>query len=73
MAYEDITLLLGGWPGFEIAEVAREPGGTRTGAPQVTITLAAVAGALMLVALLAVTVPAVRAMRVDPMTAMRAN
>lgn len=44
MAYEDITLLLGGWPGFEIAEVAREPGGTRTGAPQVTITLAAVAG-----------------------------
>lgn len=45
MAYEDITLLLGGWPGFEITSVSREPGGTRTGAPQVTITLAAVAGA----------------------------
>lgn len=44
MAYEDITLLLGGWPGFEIAAVSREPGGTRTGAPQVTITLSAVAG-----------------------------
>lgn len=42
MAYEDITLLLGGWPGFEITEVTREPGGTRTGAPQITIRLAAV-------------------------------
>ena len=45
MAYEDITLLLGGWAGFEITEVTREPGGTRTGAPQITIRLAAVPGA----------------------------
>lgn len=44
MAYEDITLLLGGWPGFIITEVTREPGGTRTGAPQIMITLAAVPG-----------------------------
>jgi putative transposase len=26
MAYEDITQLLGGWPGFVITEVSREPG-----------------------------------------------
>lgn len=41
MAYDEITALLGGWPGFVIAAVAREPGGTPTGAAQVTITLAA--------------------------------
>lgn len=44
MAYEEITALLGGWPGFEIQRLTREPGGTRTGAPQVTIELARVAG-----------------------------
>jgi transposase len=44
MAYEEITLLLGGWPGFAVADVLREPGGTRTGAPQITIRLTAVAG-----------------------------
>ena len=45
MAYEEITALLGGWPGFRIAQVTREPGGTRTGAPQITIELVAVPGA----------------------------
>jgi len=45
MAYEEITALLGGWPGFVIREVTREPGGTPSGSPQITITLAAVPGA----------------------------
>jgi transposase len=44
MAYEEITLLLGGWPGFAISEVTREPGGTRTGVPRITIQLSAVPG-----------------------------
>lgn len=39
MAYDEITALLGGWVGFTIHEVAREPGGTASGAPQVTIRL----------------------------------
>ncbi|HEX7977052.1 MAG TPA: ISL3 family transposase [Gemmatimonadaceae bacterium] len=42
MAYEEITALLGGWPGFDIARVTREPGGGRNSAPQITIELAAV-------------------------------
>lgn len=41
MAYEEITALLGGWPGFDIERVTREAGGTRTGAPQITIALVA--------------------------------
>jgi transposase len=41
MAYDEITALLGGWPGFEIHAVTREPGGTASGAPQITIALAA--------------------------------
>jgi transposase len=41
VAYEEITTLLGGWPGFIITAVTREPGGTATGAPQITIELAA--------------------------------
>jgi transposase len=41
VAYDEITALLGGWPGFEIQSVRREPGGTRSGAPQITIELAA--------------------------------
>ena len=45
MAYEEITALLGGWPGFAIAAVTREPGGTATGAPRVTIELAALPNA----------------------------
>jgi len=44
MAFDEITLLLGGWVGFEIVEVLREPGGTRTGAPRVTIRLQPVEG-----------------------------
>jgi transposase len=44
MAYEDITQLLGGWPGFVITEVSREPGGTRTAGPRITIHLGAVPG-----------------------------
>jgi putative ABC transport system permease protein len=39
--------------------------------PTDPLTLIAVAGSLMLVAVLAVTVPALRAMRVDPVTALR--
>ena len=34
MAYEEITALLGGWPGFAIEAVTREPGGTSSGAPR---------------------------------------
>ena len=45
MAYDEITALLGGWPGFAIRSVTREPGGTRTGAPQITIELEAMAAA----------------------------
>lgn len=41
MAYEDITALLGGWPGFVITALTREPGGPATGAPRVTIELTA--------------------------------
>jgi len=39
MAYEEITAMLGGWPGFTIREVRRAPGGTASGAPQITIVL----------------------------------
>ena len=41
MAYDEITALLGGWPGFEIRAVERALGGTPSGAPQITIELAA--------------------------------
>lgn len=41
MAFDEITTLLGGWPGFVIREVARSPGGTASGAPQITIALEA--------------------------------
>jgi len=41
MAYEEITALLGGWPGFAIETVTREPGGTASGAPRITIELTA--------------------------------
>jgi ABC-type lipoprotein release transport system permease subunit len=37
------------------------------------LTLLSVGGALMVVALVAVTVPALRAMRIDPVTALRAQ
>lgn len=42
MAYEEITTLLGGWPGFVIERVTREPAAPRSGAPQITIELVAV-------------------------------
>ena len=45
MAYEEITALLGGWPGFAVTAVTRQPGGTSTGAPQITIELAALPNA----------------------------
>ena len=41
--------------------------------PTDPLTLVAVGVSLMLVALLAVTVPALRAMRIDPVTALRAQ
>ncbi len=44
MAYDEITTLLGGWAGFEIRAVERQPGGTGTGAPQITIELSALPG-----------------------------
>lgn len=44
MAYEDITTLLGGWPGFELVAVERVAG-SATVAPQITLTLRAVADA----------------------------
>src|SRR5689334_25003951 len=44
MAYEDITALLGGWPGFELIGVAREAASTAR-APRIVLTLQAVPGA----------------------------
>jgi transposase len=41
VAYDEITTLLGGWPGFDIQTVTRQPGGTPSGAPQITIELVA--------------------------------
>lgn len=43
MAYEDITTLLGGWPGFELIAVERVAGSPTT-APQITLTLRAIPG-----------------------------
>jgi transposase len=43
MAYEEITTLLGGWPGFELIAVARTER-TATAAPQVELSLRAVPG-----------------------------
>ncbi|HVH63651.1 MAG TPA: ISL3 family transposase [Candidatus Dormibacteraeota bacterium] len=45
MAYDEITAVLGGWPGFVIRTVTREPGGTQSGAPRVTIELEPMPGA----------------------------
>ena len=41
-AFDEITVLLGCWSGFEIRRVKRNPGGTVSGAPQITIELSAV-------------------------------
>ena len=43
MAYDDITLLLGGWDGFELVGVVRD---TTVVPPVITLTLQAVSGAL---------------------------
>jgi transposase len=43
MAFEDVTKVLGGWEGFEIAEVSRKEGSDRS-APVVVITLHRVQG-----------------------------
>ena len=44
MAYEEITALLGGWPGFRLVGVAREPGTTERPAPRIVLTLEAEPG-----------------------------
>lgn len=43
MAYEEITTLLEGWPGFELVGVERAAGSV-TAAPQITLTLRALSG-----------------------------
>lgn len=43
MAYEDITALLGGWPGFALVDVRREAGTTQRPVPRIVLTLEAVA------------------------------
>lgn len=45
MAYEDITALLGGWPGFELTGVVREAASAAHPAPRIVLTLRAVPGA----------------------------
>jgi transposase len=45
MAYEEITALLGGWPGFQLVGVRREEGSGVRGAPRIILELEAVAGA----------------------------
>lgn len=44
MAYEEITALLGGWPGFELVGVAREGPTREHPAPRIVLTLQAVPG-----------------------------
>ena len=39
MAYEEITALLGGWEGFELVGVRREPATAPVGAAQILLTL----------------------------------
>jgi transposase len=43
MAYEEITALLGGWPGFELIDVTREPA-TAERPPRIVLTLRAAPG-----------------------------
>jgi transposase len=45
MAYEEITALLGGWPGFELVEVAREGPTPARPRPRIVLTLRPVPGA----------------------------
>lgn len=44
MAYEEITALLGGWPGFRLIDVRREEATARQAAARVVLTLEAVPG-----------------------------
>jgi transposase len=44
MAYEEITALLGGWPGFELVDVRREETTPERPVPRIVLTLEAVAG-----------------------------
>src|SRR5262245_20709647 len=39
MAYEEITALLGGWPGYRLVEVHREEAGLEHQAPRILLTL----------------------------------
>jgi transposase len=44
MAYEDITALLGGWPGFRLVDVRREGATLARPVPRIVLTLEAVPG-----------------------------
>src|SRR5712691_7670446 len=44
MAYDEITALLGGWPGFELIMVAREGPTAARPTPRIVLTLQAVPG-----------------------------
>lgn len=57
MAYEEITALLGGWPGFELVGVSREVGPAAPLAPRIVLTLRAVPGAPKTCSRCGVTVP----------------
>lgn len=45
MAYEEITALLGGWPGFRLVDVRREGVTSERAVPRIVLTLEAVPGA----------------------------
>jgi transposase len=42
MAFEDVTAMLGGWPGFELIDVKREEVSETRGTPRIVLTLQAV-------------------------------
>ncbi|HXV16952.1 MAG TPA: ISL3 family transposase [Gemmatimonadaceae bacterium] len=44
MAYEEITAMLGGWPGFRLVDVSREPATASHPVPKIVLTLEAVSG-----------------------------
>jgi transposase len=44
MAYEEITALLGGWPGFRLVDVRREGLAPERPVPRIVLTLEAVPG-----------------------------
>jgi transposase len=44
MAYEEITVLLGGWPGFRLVDVRREGATPKRPRPRIVLTLEAVPG-----------------------------